>query len=230
MTSIDKMKKQFQSRVDRIKQWDPPVRELFDKLPEIPLNYTPKDDELAAINLGLFIGNTSLVATRTSSVFTSLWENNHFITISLHARFLYELWGATYYASNTFLRMEQTGDTEAALMVLQRLTTGTRYSIELPWGGLSNFKSLHVLDLIRELDNTHPKASDVYNYLCESCHPSFIQLSYWGLIERNHENEKFFGYAKEMLNRTLEGTESAQAGITSDVVTAVDLCQRYISR
>ncbi len=57
---------------------------------------------------------------------------------------------------------------------------GSRSPTELPWGAPATLLSINVMDFIDKMgESGRPGARADYEFLCESCHPSFLQLAYW---------------------------------------------------
>jgi len=64
-------------------------------------------------------------------------------------------------------------DIDGQVAVADRLLLGAKTELLLPWGGPSTARPINVLDLIRALKDVSPTAMDTYEFLCESCHPTF---------------------------------------------------------
>ena len=170
-------------------------------------------------------------ADQAVTAFLDLWRNGLFATISLPARLIYELWGAAYFAGNTLTQMEDREKIEACLLRTQRLTVGARSEVELPWDGTTDVASIHVMDFIRSLSSTYPEAKKTYDFLCESCHPSYLRLTTWSLVGPLHDNwsnVKFREQSHNLLDRTLQAVEQALKGIAYDTTKTLELALPYI--
>lgn len=108
---------------------------------------------------------------------------------TLPVRFAMEAAGGLAYATWVWRQQESTGDTQKALERVKRLTVGARSPVELPWGGPTTHRSVNVLDFIDRLETTgYPGARADYDFLSESCHPSFLQLTAWNLVSAPASN------------------------------------------
>lgn len=172
-------------------------------------------------------------ADQAATAFLTLWRNGMFTIISLPTRLMYELWGATHFASQTLAQIQNSGKVEQALAKSQRLMIGARSEVQLPWGDTTNERSIHVMDLVRSLTDIYPQAEDTYDFLCESCHPSYLRLTTWSLagpLLHNWTNEKFRESAHNLIDRTLQSVEQALEGIVLDTTKALVLALPYIEK
>jgi hypothetical protein len=129
--------------------------------------------------------------------------------------------------------MEDSGGTKQAAIITNRLMIGARSEVELPWGGITTEKSIHVLDFVRSLSDVDPEAEDTYTFLCESCHPSYLRLVTWSFTSpelHNWTNDKFRIAAHNLFNRTLEAVEKALQGIGIDTQKTLVLALPYLER
>jgi hypothetical protein len=223
---------QYTERLSRVEQWRPDLSGHVEKLPAVPLSYTPSSEGLVSLQLALFVLSGCMVsADQTVAAFLNLWRNGLFTTISLEARFIYELWGGAHYAQRTLVRMHESGDADIALSRSRRLILGARSAVQLPWGGIASDKSIHVMDFVRSLTDVHPQAEDTYGFLCESCHPSFLRLTNWSLAApsvHNWTNEAFRQQAHNVIDQTLQAVEQALKGIALDTAETLKLALQYI--
>ncbi len=153
------------------------------RLPGIPLDYTPSERGLVALNLALFVLNGCLAPLGQASLaFSALWQAGYLSMITLPVRFAMEASGGVAYAAWVWRQMEATGDTTKAHEQVGRLTMGSRSPIELPWGATATLRSINVMDFIDKMGESGRLGARVdYEFLCESCHPSFLQLTYWNI-------------------------------------------------
>lgn len=154
-----------------------------ERLPRIPLDYRPSARGLIALNLALFVLNGCLAPLgQASSAFSVLWQAGYLSMITLPVRFAMEASGGVAYAAWVWRQMENTGDITKAHERVGRLTMGSRSPMELPWGEPATLVSINVMDFIDKMcASGMPSARADYEFLCESCHPSFLQLTYWRL-------------------------------------------------
>jgi hypothetical protein len=224
---------QYEETIKRIKIWMPNVSELVNRLPTIPLNYTPSEEGTVAIQVSLLVLNDMAFANQAVDAFMALWEKGIFATISLPTRLIYELWGAVHYARQTIVQMHKTGNVPKALEKSKRLTLGARSEVQLPWGGITQEKSINVMDFIDSLQDDEPQAKKIYNFLCESCHPSFLRLTMWSLMGPhygNWSNKRFSEHAHSLITDTLKYTEHALQGISLDTLKTLELALPYIEK
>lgn len=221
----------YQERLTRIEEWRPDLHYLTERLPNIPLGYSPSLQGTVAVNLSLYVLGCMAFADQAAVAFLNLWRHGQFASISLPVRLIYELWGATHFARQVLVEMQNSQGIDRALATTRRLTLGARSEVQLPWGGTTNERSIHVLDLVRSLADLNPMAEHDYDFLCESCHPSYLRLTTWSLsgpIVHNWTNEKFREQAHSLIDRTLRATERALEGIALEVRKSLELALPYI--
>jgi len=207
------------------------VKHFIKRLPDIPLDYTPSEQGSVGINLSLYVLGCLNFTDQAIIAFLKLWGDGLFTTISLPARLVYEIWGATHFAYQTLVEMQESGNVDKAIIRIQRLTLGVRSEVELPWGGTSKEESIHIMDMIRSLADLHPQAECDYSFLCESCHPSYLRLTSWSLsgpVYDNWANEKFRQQMHSLLDRTLGITKRALDGIATEVTRTLELALTYV--
>lgn len=222
---------QYHKRLTSLREWRPDLSHLIKRLPDIPLDYTPSIQGVVGVNLSLYVLGCMAFTNQATVAFLKLWGDGLFATISLPARLIYELWGATHFAWQTLVQMQDSGDVARALARTQRLTLGARSEVQLPWGGTTSEKAVHVMDLIRSLADLNPQADDDYAFLCESCHPSYLRLTSWSLsgpILGNWANEKFRQQAHSLIDRTLGVAKRALEGIATEVTRTLELALPYV--
>ncbi|MFC2004321.1 hypothetical protein ACFLUK_02125 [Chloroflexota bacterium] len=223
----------YHERLTQVKNWIPNLSHLIERMPDIPLTYTPSTQGIIAINLSLFVLGCMTFANQAATTFLILWRSGIFTTISLPARLMYELWGAAHFAGQTLTQMQDSGKVEQALAKSRRLTIGARSEVQLPWGGTSDERSIHVMDLVRSLTDIYPQAEDTYGFLCESCHPSNLRLMTWSMAGpplQNWTNKKFRDHGHNLIDRTLQAVEQALEGIALDTTKTLVLALPYIEK
>ncbi|MFC1984013.1 hypothetical protein ACFLVO_03260 [Chloroflexota bacterium] len=221
----------YHERLAQVENWEPALSSLIKRLPDIPLSYKPSTQGSVAIQLSLLVLGYVNFADQAIAAFLTLWRTGRFTTISLPARLIYELWGATHFTRKTLAQMQTSGEVEKALAKTKRLLFGVRSEVRLPWGGTSDEKSIHVMEFVRSLFDTYPQAEETYDFLCESCHPSHLRLTSWlmaGPPLQNWTNEKFRKHGHSLIERTLEAIEQALRGIACDTTRTLDLALPYI--
>lgn len=221
----------YHKRLTQVLNWKPALSSLIERLPDIPLSYKPSTQGSVAIQLSLLVLGYVNFADQAIAAFLTLWRTGRFTTISLPARLIYELWGATHFTRKTLAHMQISGEVEKALAKTKRLVIGVRSEVQLPWGGFSDEKSIHVMDFVRSLTDIYPQAEETYGFLCESCHPSHLRLTTWlmaGPPLQNWTNEKFREHGHSLIDRTLEAVEQALQGIACDATKTLELAFPYI--
>ena len=222
----------YNERLDKIGQWFPDLSNFRGKIPHIPLSYEPSEEGLVALQASLYIYIGCMpFANQAVQSFIMLWRSGIFTTISLPVRLIYELWGASNYCLNVFLKAIDSDDWAVASSKIQRLMLGARSEVPLPWGGNTVEKSIHVMDFIRSLSPIESEAERIYDFLCESCHPSYLRLTIWSLAAppiQNWENERFRKHVHEILDATLSALEKALRGISISTVKILESALPYI--
>ena len=82
------------------------------------------------------------------------------------------------------------------------------------------------MKFIQHLDKHEPGTKHDYNFLCEACHPSFVQQSYFwmaGSAGDNWTNEVFREHAHDLLEQLILTGERATLGLfkATEQLTAV---------
>lgn len=155
-------------------------------------------------------------------------HRGHLISVSLNLRLLMEMWGAISFATSLCNRADKLTESSPSDEVdrigasVDRLVLGSRYPVELPWGGKSDETSYNTMKFIQHLDDQVRGAKIMYDFLCEICHPSYIQQSYmWlaGSVGSNWGNDKFKQHADQLLKETLTIATTAAHGIRENSKT-----------
>ncbi len=224
----------YQERLNKIKDWHP-IQGLCltNNSPRIPLEYAPSPRGLEAVRISLYVMTNASIALEASKAFLILWRTGLTSTMSLPVRQIYEIWGASHYSYKLLNEMGSLNNNDISKIQLKtaRLLNGARSEVELPWGGLTNEKSIHVMDFIRELKDVCPEAEKTYDFLCESCHPSFIRLNEWSLAGprlSNWDNEVFNNKGHMLLQYTLSAIEISLDGLALDTKNALELAMPII--
>ena len=103
------------------------------------------------------------------------WRKGDFVSVPLITRILFEYWGAIEFAAET-MRTYQSGKAPNSVERVGRLLSGTKFPFWFKWiDNHSPSAPIHVMDMIRVLETTHQIAKNDYDFLCESCHPNYLQ-------------------------------------------------------
>lgn len=221
----------YHKRLNRLIDWKPDLSGFAEGLPSIPLDYSPSEKGSVSLQLSLYVLGCVQVCDQAVASFSTLFRKGLFTTISLPARLIYELWGATHYATKVIIKMQKSGDVTTAMKMSRRLTLGARSDVDLPWGGQTDEKSVHVMEFIRSLSDTNSRADQDYDFLCESCHPSYLRLTIWSLsgpVIGNWANEKFRTGAHGIFERTLSITELSLRGIADESKMTLEAALPFI--
>lgn len=151
-----------------------------------------------------------------------LFREGRITSTCLQLRLLCEFWGATAFASTLCDRvrdavnLEDAATLESVVVPINRLIGGSRSSVRLPRGGETKSKSFSVMKFIRHLETCEPESDQMYKFLCEACHPSFIQNThFWmaGVDGDNWTNDVFREHAHTLLEQLILAGESAAFGL-----------------
>ena len=153
-------------------------------------------------------------------------------SVCLQLRLLYEFWGATALASALCDRVRDAANFEDAaslrevVIPVRRLVGGSRFAVKLPWGGETNTKSFNIMNFIQHLEKYEPGTQNDYDFLCEACHPSYFQQTYFwmaGSAGDNWNNDVFREHAHTILEQLILAGERATLGLikATEHVTAV---------
>lgn len=208
--------------------------ELVKRLPNIPVEYEPSAEGSVALRLALVIGTGSASITYHALVSSiMLWGAGEFAMTSLPARLVFEEWGAAHYARLALQELASGTSPDLLQLKADSLLLGARAEVMLPWGDIATEKSVHVMDLVRSLKDVAPDAEATYDFLCESCHPSFVQLTYWSLAGPDLDNwgsEKYRVHMHTLMDRTIDALEVSVRGICAECTAAEKLALPFIER
>ena len=137
----------YHDRLKKIRDWSP-IQNLSltnNKLPHIPLEYDPSPSGLVAVRISLYVMTNASIALEASRAFIILWRMGLTSSISLPVRQIYEIWGASHYSYKLLNEMINPDNNDISKIQLKtaRLLNGARSEVELPWGGLTNEKSIY---------------------------------------------------------------------------------------
>lgn len=211
----------YDDRIAELEKWNPaPPEELKKVLKGYHLDYTNYPKASIALRLALFSRQMLRSSAEQVAAFIVLWKAGLLGAITMPARMLIELWGASLFAKTVLEKLERTDDIEKAFDKIDRLIIGSRSDIDLPWGGKSEVKSYSVQYFIdRLIEDVDASWEQTYAFLCESCHPAFIRSSEWAMSRpafHNLSNEKF----KARFHANIEQTFAALEVASKQVVIA----------
>ena len=219
------------TRVDALHLYDDEIDGLVRLLPPLPLSYSPSNTGLVALNLALHNVGTLRAANEAVEAFKTLWDAGLLTSIVLPARLLFELLGAACYSENLVEAISDSNQSSAVFDRSVELFLGSRHPVPQFDGRFAEIKSIHVMDLVRAIMRHRADATEVYGFLSEACHPSYLQHSYlWmaGPTGDNWGNEKFAGYASKLLDRLVRCVEDTAVRIVDVSRTVQRHCRSHI--
>ncbi len=221
----------YNARLKSIKNWNVDLPNFMRKLPDSPFKGEPPVEKAVAVTIVWFTaGGCVRYADQCVKAFMKLWESGLFSTITLPARLIYELWASTHYALRVLDDVKDSKNLERAHKRTQQLFLGARSDLTLPWGDIPAPKCIHIMDFVRSLSNVYPETQDTYSFLCESCHPSYVQLMNWSLAgppNDNWSNPNLQRIAHNLIDRTLTAMEMSLSGICEDTTNAFNTASIY---
>lgn len=184
------------------------------------------------IQLILFSTGSLRVAYDLTKAAELLFREGRVTPTCLQLRLLFEYWGAVALASTLCDRvrdaanLEDAATLEGVVYPINRLIAGSRSPVKLPRGGDTPATSYNVMKFIQHLEKREPGTEQIYNFLCETCHPSFVQQTYFwmaGTEGDNWTNDVFREHAHALLEQLVLAGETAAFGLAQATkhVTAV---------
>ena len=182
--------------------------------------------------LVLFNTGSLRVAYDLTTAAELLFREGRITSTCLQLRLLFEYWGAVSFSSALGDRVRDAADLQDAetlknvVVPISRLIGGSRFPVTLPRGGKTKTKSFSIMKFIQHLERCETGTEQLYDFLCEACHPSFIQQSYFwmaGSEGDNWTNDKFRAHAHTLLEKLTFAGESAALGLAraTEYLTAV---------
>lgn len=197
-----------------------------------PMEPTRDIKTILITQLVLFTTGSLRVAYDLTTAAESLFREGKITPTCLQLRLLFEYWGAVTFASALSDRVRDAVDLrnaetlESVVVPISRLIGGSRIPVRLPRGGKTKTKSFNVMKFIQHLEKREAGTEETYNFLCEACHPSFIQQWYFwmaGSEGDNWTNDKFRAHVHTLLEQLTFAGESAALGLAraTEHLTAV---------
>lgn len=198
----------------------------------LPLNGSEGIRTILMTQLVLFNISSLRVSHDLTKAAELLFREGRITSVCLQLRLLFEFWGATAFASalcdrvRNAANLEDAATLETVVVPINRLIAGSRSPVKLPWGGETRATSYNVMNFIQHLEKCEPGTKREYDFLCEACHPSFVQHSYFwmaGSAGDNWTNEVFREHAHALLEQLISAGEKATLGLAkaTEHVTAV---------
>lgn len=142
-------------------------------------------------------------------------------------RLIFELWSAAHFVEKTLRDFRIDRDEVKFARIADKLFSGARYPVKLPWGDPSTEKPIHINEMLQELDRCYPGAGNTYSFLCEYCHPNFLynmEAYLAGSLEGVWENPKFVESIAVTLEKQLSTLAQALSGIKASTKVISDMC------
>jgi hypothetical protein len=193
------------------------------------IHYIFQNAEKININLNrlLVYVNSNLIAKniQVKKAFLSLIDAGLLVPAFSLTRMAYEHWAASVYLNEKLIDYLKNRNEGKFHKISDRLFTGARYPVSLPWGEPSTEEPIHIKDMLRELEKTHQTTSDDYNFLCEFAHPnclynlySVMASIYWHdnpIFEKDRINELEKQFT--LMLTSLKGIKSASNCILTNI-------------
>jgi len=193
-----------------------------------PISREP-DLETQLVFQSVMFANTSVRVSESWLVHTiALWKEGRMTGVTPLIRLLLEYWGAVCVNNDILRQAIIKRDFDGAAPKSMRLTTGARSPVKLPWGGETNEKSIHVMDFVRRAGEEDKNAVGDYDFLCEACHPSFVQHFYFYIASKTYDDgsvpaENAMKHVESLLDQTAKACERAVLGISNQCAFTIEL-------
>lgn len=197
--------------------------------------HDPTNSAAIALRLGIYATNIFSTSLQASGEIENQWGKGIFVLVPLSARFLLESWGSVHFSRITLTRLIEHNDIEREENRVNRLTHGSildkESKVVLPFGGETDTQSFNVMNFIDSLSDVGDQPKIFYNFLCEACHPNFVQSSYFQLAGPtlpNWSNDSYKELGHQVLEKTVKAIEFASSGIQSDILYILETATQYI--
>lgn len=142
-------------------------------------------------------------------------------------RMVFELWAAAYFVEKSVRDFRTHRDEEKLGKIANRLFTGARFPVNLPWGGESTEKPIHINDMLAELEGIYPEATNTYSFLCEFTHPNFLYSNYTltaSILPSQWDNPLFEKFIIDILEKQISLLQRSLSGLKICINTISDTC------
>ncbi|CAD6881230.1 hypothetical protein [Methylomonas albis] len=159
------------------------------------------------------------------------FKQGQFMIVPLSTRFFFEMCGSINYAKSLISKISNKESVESELNKVNKLLTGAKSEVMLPWGELATESSINVMDFVRSLENEHSGAVESYGFLCEASHPNFVQNSYFqmaGPPVSNWDNKEFKKHGHILLNKTVSIYEQAVHNSENDILSIFKMSNELV--
>ncbi len=198
------------------------------RIPDLPLeNHPTQLQALLHCSISYFRIGCWFRTKEIIGAITNIWSNGYISCASPLCRLLFEIWGSAHYLNKSIAKYKVSNNIEKLTEVVSKTFAGVRSPVLMPWGTLAHDKPIHVLELIRGLEDINPKAIDNYNDLCESSHPNYpryMELWLVGKYGDNWTNETVIERGHKLLSNVTKFTGMSIDGILIEVKEGLKIC------
>ena len=188
----------YRERVETIARWPTQGLKAIPKVPPVPLPHSPGEESWVATIVAITSVGMFTAARSNAASFSLLWREGQFMSISLPARLVFELWGAVRYGRGILDEMAANKAADAQLLDrCCKLSRGMMEGSRLPWGAASDLRPIHVSKFIESLKGDDSSNKGVYLFLTESSHPCNNSLTFRYLMTASGGNWSNKVFSKE---------------------------------
>ncbi len=142
-------------------------------------------------------------------------------------RSIFELWAAACFVEKTVQDFRTIRNEVKFAKIANKLFSGAKYPVKLPWGEPSTEKPIHINEMLTELERRYPGTGNTYSFLCEYCHPNFL-YNMEAYLASNQEglwdNPLFSERITTALEKQLLSLAQAVLGIKASTKAISDMC------
>jgi hypothetical protein len=191
-----------------------------------------KDEKASVVSrIVIYAVNSFSYSLGLRPIIENQFKQGQFMLVPLSIRFFFEMSGGVHYAKSLIEKITKKENVENELNKVNRLLTGARSEVMLPWGELATESSIHVMDFIRSIEQEHKGAEKSYDFLCEASHPNFVQNGYFQMASppvSNWDNKAFKKHGHILLEKTLSIYELAVNNSENDILSIFNLGDKLV--
>lgn len=220
------------ARVANLHFYDDHVDTAINRLPSLPLSYSPSNSGLVALTLALHNRGVLQIANEMVLAIDVLWRAKLVTAMALPARLLLELWAAAAFGADLSSRVGDASTHSETFDRAVKLLLGTRHEAPLGTGERSEIEGVRVKKMLKVLEGLRLETRDDYSFLSEATHSNQLQQQWLfmaGERGNNWSNPKFATYAEGWLTHLLDIVELSMAGIIERSRTLQDACWPHIA-
>lgn len=223
----------YHSRFENISTVSPKVAETIkNNYPGKYWDISDKDEKASVVSrIVIYAVNGFSYSLGLRPIIEQQFKQGQFMIVPLNIRFFFEMWGGLHYAKSLLEKIIKKENVEVEINKVNKLLSGARSEVMLPWGELATESSIHVMDFVRSIEKEYEGAEELYNFLCEASHPNFIQNGYFqmaGPPVSNWDNKKFKKHGHTLLEKTISIYELAVTSSESDILRVFKLGDKLV--